>query len=389
MELLKESDYLEYRKFVENHKNGSFYQTIEWANVKNKWDFEVIVSRDDGGAIVGGMLVLLRPLPFCGTMMYSPRGPVCDYDDINTISNLLCDVRELAKQRKSFVFKFDPFIMAKNTSFCSCMKLLGAKHKAPKDDFSSMQISSNYLLDISHKSPEELLMSFHQKWRYNIRLSQKKGVVCERGGVEDIDAFYELMKQTGVRDKFVIRPKQYFADMLEKLGEKNCRLFLCRSAEGIPLSGAIAVQFAKKAYYVYGASSNTHRELMPNHLMQWNMMNWALENGCESYDFLGIPNCENPNASEYGVYLFKKGFNGSVVKYAGDFCLVFSPVKYALTQAGISTVRFLRYRLAKVNSFLLRKRSKSGGNDPPAHPDAPVFCTKRFSALKAHLLSKI
>ena len=110
--------------------------------------------------------------------------------------------------------------------------------------------------------------------------------------------------------------------MLDALGE-HCRLYLCYH-EGVPLSGAVATQFAGKTCYVYGASSNEHRNLMPNYLMQWTMIQWAIENGCFVYDFQGIPYYFDETHPNYGVYRFKRGFNGQVVVLAGEFDYVFS-----------------------------------------------------------------
>ena len=64
---------------------------------------------------------------------------------------------------------------------------------------------------------------------------------------------------------------------------------------------------------------------MPNHLMQWEMIQWAVDTGCVVYDFQGIPLDLSGNDHMHGVYLFKKGFNGQVVTFAGEFDLVFTP----------------------------------------------------------------
>ena len=55
------------------------------------------------------------------------------------------------------------------------------------------------------------------------------------------------------------------------------------------------------------------------------MINWALENGDFIYDFQGIPFYKDETHPNYGVYKFKKGFNGEVVTYAGEFFYTFRP----------------------------------------------------------------
>ena len=59
-------------------------------------------------------------------------------------------------------------------------------------------------------------------------------------------------------------------------------------SEGEAIAGTIAVHFGDKVWYLYGASSNSHRNLMPNYLLQWEMIRWAVETGCRLYDFRGI-----------------------------------------------------------------------------------------------------
>jgi len=48
------------------------------------------------------------------------------------------------------------------------------------------------------------------KWRYNVRLAEKKGVVVEAGGVELVSEFYELYRATSQRDKIALHPEEYY-----------------------------------------------------------------------------------------------------------------------------------------------------------------------------------
>ena len=67
---------------------------------------------------------------------------------------------------------------------------------------------------------------------------------------------------------------------------------------------------------------------MPNYLMQWTMMQWALRSGCAFYDFQGVPHYDNPSHPNYGVYRFKQGFGGNVVTFAGEFDKILMPRIY-------------------------------------------------------------
>ena len=82
MQLLTEDKIKQYEEFNSKHQKGHFTQTLQWAKVKDMWKNEVVLSLDDNGNIKGSMSLLIRKIPFFkSTIMYSPRGPVCDIYD--------------------------------------------------------------------------------------------------------------------------------------------------------------------------------------------------------------------------------------------------------------------------------------------------------------------
>ena len=89
---------------------------------------------------------------------------------------------------------------------------------------------------------------------------------------------------------------------------------------------------------------------MPNHIMQWTMIQWAVENGGFVYDFQGIPNYQDENSPNYGVYRFKKGFNGQVVEFAGEFDYNFKPKTKKLIDFLEKTVQKLRHVQRKLTT---------------------------------------
>ena len=186
----------------------------------------------------------------------------------------------------------------------------------------TIQCRNNYVLDIGGRTEEELLGSFKSKCRYNIRLAKRRGVTCKVYGRERLADFCRLMEETKDRDGFDMRTEGYFARMMNSLGE-HCRLYLCEY-QGQALSGAICVQYGGRTTYLYGASTSVHREVMPNYLMQWEMIRWAVESGCHTYDFGGVPHWYDPDHPNNGVYRFKTGFNGRLEVYAGEFTQVYS-----------------------------------------------------------------
>ena len=202
------------------------------------------------------------------------------------------------------------------------------------------------------KTEEELLANFHQKWRYNIRLAERKGVTVRICGKEMVPAFSDLMLTTGVRDGFVTRKPEYFAAMLDNLGE-HARLYMAFDPNDTPIAGTLAIHYGDKVWYLYGASSNEHRNLMPNYLLQWRMIQWAVETNCRIYDFRGVSGDVSEDNPLYGLFRFKQGFGGDFTEFVGEMDLVLSPVIYWAVEHGTSVFKELRKQV-----YLIRNRGK-------------------------------
>ena len=316
---------MEYEEFVEGHSQGSFLQSMYWSRVKEGWGCEPVVVRDDSGKIKAGMMVLIKSVPFLNiTYMYAPRGPVCDFTDEAALKELMIKVDDLQRRYRGFALKTDPFIEEGYRVSIENMRKAGFEYLITKDGYSTIQCRSNYILDLKEKSCDDIYDGFHKKHRYNIRVAKRKGVECGFYGVEKLCDFYNLMKETGVRDGFSIRSMEYFERILKELGAK-AKLCMCYY-QGKPLSGALIINYGGTMSYLYGASSNEHRDAMANYLMHWTIIKHCKELGCSAYDFMGVPYYYDKEHKNYGVYRFKKGFGGKVVNYAGEFEKVYYPI---------------------------------------------------------------
>ena len=190
-------------------------------------------------------------------------------------------------------------------------------------------LSVDYKLNIADRTADELFANFHSKTRYNVRVAMKHNVEAKLGTTADLDDFDRLMKKTGERDGFSTRNKPYFERFMNALGD-HARLYMCYyNGKTVTIEDAIDraiyVSYAGKACYVYGASDNEHRNVMPNYLMQWEMIQQAKNEGCYIYDFQGVSGNIEEGDAQYGLYRFKKGFNGELAEYAGEFSYVFKP----------------------------------------------------------------
>ena len=352
-EYVNETNLDEYEAFVQGHPKGHFAQSVLWAKQKPAWDWKAIVCRDETGKIKGSIAFLIRKMPVVRKrMMYACRGPVCDLDDRATFGELMAAARILAKEEKAYVIKIDPDVPSSNTEFAKLLTDFGFRTRDTGKNFEAIQPKYVFRLYLNGRSEEELMASFHQKWRYNIRLAVKKGVEVRICGKEMVPDFARIMVETGVRDNFATRPPEYFAAMLDNLGDK-CRLYMAFH-EGQPIAGTLAIHYGDKVWYLYGASSNEHRNLMPNYLLQWNMIQWAVETCSRVYDFRGVSGDLSEDNPHYGLYRFKKGFGGEFTEFMGEYDYVLNRLSYFIAEKGA-----LAYKGVAAKLYMLKNRKKN------------------------------
>ena len=195
-----------------------------------------------------------------------------------------------------------------------------------------IQPPDSTLVDLTG-TEEEILEKMHSKWRYNIRLSERKGVVIHRylgndiNLSEKIDKFYELTKITNARDGNASHSKAYYADLIKSSAEEVAAgkdvpvisLYIAEH-EGEEIASIMTLFSHDEAIYLYGASSNNKRNLMPNHLLQWTAMKDAKAYGSKYYDMYGMPpEGKDENHPMHGLYMFKANFGGKNIHRTGSW----------------------------------------------------------------------
>ena len=346
-EFITDETLAEYEAFIASHPKGHFAQSSMWGKVKSAWTWRAIAVRGEDGKIKGSCAFLIRKAPLVGAaMLYACRGPVCDLEDKATLDQLMEGAKALAKEVKGYVIKIDPDVSHENEAFRKLLESYGFILTGTGKNFEGAQPKFVFRLYLNGRTEEELLASFTQKHRYNIRLAVKKGVEVKLCGLEMVDEFTRIMVETGVRDNFVTRDAAYFRRLLEKLGD-HARLYMAFH-EGQAIAGTLAIWFGDKVWYLYGASSNQHRNLIPNYLLQWNMIQWAVEKGCRVYDFRGVSGDLSEDNPMYGLYKFKKGFNGDFTEFIGEMDWVLSRPMFVFVNKATKLYRkmnTLKYKL--------------------------------------------
>jgi len=359
-----------YENFIQNHELCDFQQSMKWGNVKEYWKNEIIALQDKQGNIQASMSILIRKVPLFGNLMYVPRGPVGDIHQEEIFQELTTQMRKMARKYKAFVAILEPNIKKEDEEFIQLAKKLNYQIYSKAVNFhQEIQARHNFRLALENRTEEEIFRNFSSKTRYNIRLAIKKGVVVKERKEEGLDEFYQLMQETGKRDHFRIRPKEYFATILREFPEE-ANLYIAYYQDK-PVAGIMPIQYGNKMWYLYGASGNEHRNCMATYLLQWEMIRLAKSHDCKLYDFRGV--CMD-QGEEGGLYRFKKGFGGELVELIGEIYIAFHPIQYILYKI---TKRLYDKIARKIYELKNRIKDKQRTRKGPL-----LFCCKKVKIVK-------
>lgn len=292
-----------------------------------------------GSEIVMASVGYMYPLRGNYYWLYLPRGPIVHRKYTKEFQEVLDVFLEMVGKHltnKCVWIRLDPLVQI------GSLYPHGSLKKAHKN----FHPDNSLVLDL-RLSESELLLQMKEKGRYNIRLSEKKGVkvsgfVYEKEGYKKIfgdldlksplDAYVEIMQETTTRDRFSSHSKKYLNNFLQESSGHG--LLLLAEFHGEVISGGIFYYDERTFYYYYGASSNNQRNLMSPYALQWSAICYAKNyTNCRHYDFLGIANSiEDSKDPLYGVTQFKTKFGGKIVRTGGTFEYVTNSFLYAFVR---------------------------------------------------------
>lgn len=320
--------------FVRAAPNGHVLQTTAWAQLKSRFGWRVGYALvEDANRIQAGAQVLFRPLPLgLGCVAYVPKGPLLDWADDTLVGALLDALHHLCRRQRAIFLKIEP----DEEEHPALAQRLPAWGFRPSPQ--TIQPRRTILIDLT-PAADDILAQMKSKTRYNIRLAERKEVKVREGTEHDLDAFYRLMRITAERDRFVVHSRAYYETAYQLFVPQGIGRLLLAEYGGELIAGVMVFAWGDKAWYMYGASSDIHRDRMPNYLLQWQAMLWAKSQGCRTYDLWGIPDEDEETLEAHfldrrdglwGVYRFKRGFGGRVLRYVGAWDQVYRPVLYWL-----------------------------------------------------------
>jgi lipid II:glycine glycyltransferase (peptidoglycan interpeptide bridge formation enzyme) len=329
-----EADGDAWRAFLVATASGDFLHDWAWADVAafdGQPQRRYVLTDDD--AIVALVAAQERPLPAGRTFWYVPHGPVLDWDApeaAERVRALRIGLRIAAKQHRAIAVKLEPRIAAGSPA----AMLRGFRH-TPE----TLQVGQTRIVELADDEP--LLATFDKDTRYAVRRAEREGVavtVAEDGNEQRaIDELHGLVVETQRRAGFPLPPLERYRVAWKALGGAGRAAILEARRDGELLASGMVVFEGARSFYLFSGSRREERgepKHYASYALQWAMMRLARDRGVTHHDLWGVaPPGAGPEHAWHGVGLFKKGFGGEEVVWAGSWDLVVDPALYRLRTA--------------------------------------------------------
>jgi peptidoglycan pentaglycine glycine transferase (the first glycine) len=292
-------------------RSGGFLQSWQWGEFQRGLGRKIHRFASEAGFA----LVFELPLPFGRKYWMSPKGPVIIGDKGQAPSEIVDGLKKEAKKAGAVFLRIEPEASVPR----GAVPVKGVNPQATS------------IVNLS-PSEEGIMSAMHHKTRYNIKVSEKHGVLVDRWVASDGEKFEELMAlfgATAARDGFRLHPREYYSAQLASFRDSEPKMeVFSANFGGKMLAAAVVVFDSSTATYLHGASSNEMRNLMAPYALHWAIVKAAKERGCTSYDLWGIS--DDPKSGWAGITRFKRGWGGVDFSAAGTWDLPLSGFWYSL-----------------------------------------------------------
>jgi lipid II:glycine glycyltransferase (peptidoglycan interpeptide bridge formation enzyme) len=186
-----------------------------------------------------------------------------------------------------------------------------------------------------------LIGTFDKDTRYAVRRAEREGVavtVNEDGSdLRPIEDLHALVVETQRRAGFPLPLLERYRVAWRALASAGRAAILEARRDGALLASGMVVIEGARSYYLFSGSRREERgepKHYASYALQWAMMRLARDRGVTHHDLWGIaPPGAGPEHAWHGVGLFKKGFGGQEVVWAGSWDVVVDPALYRLRTA--------------------------------------------------------
>lgn len=328
--------------FVTTHPRGHLLQQPNWATLKAiaGWRTQRVAVAANGQLIAGAQIIFRGRFGF--TMAYVPRGPLfTGQPEVDEL--LLAALLQVARRNRAVFLRLEPNVCVDEAHAPPLAHWLSQQRFLPTEP---LQPRSTIHLDLT-PSPDQLFAACSKGHRADIRRAERQGVTVRVGTTEaDLDRFFAIMQATSSRAGFAIHSADYYRRAWALFAPRS-RLLLAEHATST-IAAHLVFAGPHHGLYLYSGANDAGLRSGANHLLEWHALQWARTLGCHTYDFWGIPDAlgraatvpddatrtalesEAQHDPLMGVYRFKKGFGGHVVRYLPAYDRILMPPLYAL-----------------------------------------------------------
>jgi serine/alanine adding enzyme len=320
---------------------GHPLQAWAWGALKERYGWQAHRLAVGDGAAAAQLLIR----PYRGlAAAYVPRGPLLSGDE--ALDRALIDkLIDVARSARAAFLRLEPNILETDAARIERLQgtLATRRYRLAQR---TLQPRSSINLAIDHPD-DQLLAGFSKGHRADIRRAEREGVIVRIGdGEADVDALHGVMRATQQRKDFGIHTAAYYRDLWRLFGD-DARLQLAQR-EGEVIAASLTIAVGTQAIYLAAGSTRAGLDARASHLLQWHAMRWARDRGARTYDLWGIPDARGRLATAEqlddgdrarledeaardpldGVYRFKKGWGGAIVRSVAAHDLVFLAPAY-------------------------------------------------------------
>ena len=319
--------------------------SVASADFLHDWGWAAVAAHDgtpqrrfvlvEGNTMLALAAVQVRPIALGRSFWYVPHGPVTDYADPAAgarIRALVGGLVEEARADRAVALRLEPRI---ETDAPAVVILDDLARRVPE----RLQVGQTRIVDLT--DDDSLLAGFDADTRYAVRRAAREGVevsiVTDPDDRSAVQRLHGLVRATQRRAGFRLPPlDRYWAAWNALAGAGRACLIEARRDDTVLACGMLVIEGTQSFYLFAGSRREASGE--PKHYAsyaaQWAMMREARARGAARHDLWGVaPAGTGPDHPWHGVGLFKKGFGGREVTWAGSWEIVVDPLAYRLRAA--------------------------------------------------------
>jgi lipid II:glycine glycyltransferase (peptidoglycan interpeptide bridge formation enzyme) len=285
---------------------GTFLQSWAWGEFQAQIGKEIFRTGVFEGNNLVGLSLLTTQKAKTASFLYVPAGPIFSKWNGDYFEKWLEFASNLAKKKGLTFLRIEPRVINDEAK-----ELVKSYKFVTAPEYTQPECTAVLDLGIGE---QELLGGMSDSTRYNIGMSQRKGVTIREGEAKEIGVFVEFLKETAKKRVLTLPiEKDYHKKQFEILGEEGIMKLFIAEHENKPLAAALVLFYGDSTYYLHAANSFQKSKLRVSYPLVWHAALEGKKKGLKWFDFWGIAQSDDPGDSWAGITSFKLSFGAERV----------------------------------------------------------------------------